>query len=327
MRRLSSVSVLVAMLALSRASSAQDDPKKTQAEGIFQEGLKLHDANRDADALVKYRQAYAVYPTPNILFAIARVEQLLGQSVLAITHLREALKNPQLHPRNQELGKGYLKELESKLARVILVGPAGLRVTVAGKEHVLPHDAMVDVEPGPVDARAELGGSRYAGRADTLAGSEVILELKNVHSTGGAAPPIVPPVVPPPEQPPPANGEPSNATRNVVSGALVAVGVVGLTVGVVFLAKAEGQISDAVDFRGSVPGGPCASRALPSCDRYASMLEDVKSSRDVGTVALVGGGIFLAAGITTFLVWPKHTATAWVRPIFMGNAAGLSGHF
>ena len=308
---------------VTRVAEAQDDPRKAQAEGVFAEGLKLHDANHDAEALAKYRQAYGMSPTPNILFAIARLEQVLGQSLAAVAHFREALKNPLLHPRNHELGKTYIAELEKKLARVLVVGPAGLRVTIAGKEHRLPIDSVIDVEPGPIAARAELDGRAYTGKVETLAGSEAILELKSVQNAaiGGAAGPPVG------EQPPPTGGEPSYATRNLVAGTLAAVGVVGIGVGIAFSLKSEGQISDATTYRDSVSGGPCASRTLPTCDRYASMLDDIQSSRDVSTVAFIGGGVFIAGAAAAFLAWPRHASTAWARQIFMGNGAALRGHF
>lgn len=322
-----SIFTLVAsvLVLVPRVADAQDDPRKAQAESVFAEGLKLHDANHDGEALAKYRQAYGIYPTPNILFAVARLEQVLGQSLAAVTHFREALKSPLLHPRNRELGKTYIAELEKKLARVILVGPAGLRVTIAGKEHRLPVDGVIDVEPGSVAGHAEQDGRTYAGRVDTLAGSEAILELKPVQSasSSGAAPAGAPVG----EQPPPSGGEPSNATRNVLAGTLAAVGVVGLGVGLVFSLKAESQISDATTYRDSVAGGPCSTRALPTCDRYASMLDDIKSTRDVSTVAFVGGAVFLAGAGAVFFAWPKRSSSAWAQPVFVGNGAALRGHF
>jgi len=326
MRRLHHLYIIAALLSFSRLAAAQEDPRKAQAEAVFAEGLRLHDSNRDADALAKYRQAYGVYPTANILFAIARLEQVLGQSLAAVGHFREAMKSPILHPRNQELGKSYVAELERKLARVILIGPAGLRVTVAGKDHRLPLDGVVDVEPGPVDARAALDGRTYAGKVETLAGTQAILELKPVQDTSNTATVAVPggsSFV----EPPPVGSEPSHTTRNVVSGTLAAIGVVGIGVGIAYRIKAEGEISDANGYRESVPGGPCAARSLPTCDRYATMLEDVQSSRNVSTAALVGGGVFLAGAGAAFFLWPKRVSSASAYPIFMGNAVGLRGTF
>ena len=71
---LASASVFVAAPA-----SAQDDPRKAQAEALFQEGLKLHDKDREADALEKFQKAYAIYPSPNTLVSVAREEQLVGR--------------------------------------------------------------------------------------------------------------------------------------------------------------------------------------------------------------------------------------------------------
>ena len=112
-----------ALVLPSGPARAQEDPRKPQAETIFAEGIKLHDAGRNAEALEKYRRAYDVYPSANILFGIARLEQLLGRSLDSLRHYREALESPLLHPKNRELGKEYVAELEKQLGRFDVKAP------------------------------------------------------------------------------------------------------------------------------------------------------------------------------------------------------------
>lgn len=323
-RRLCALVVLTCF-AFPRAATAQDDPRKVQAEAIFAEGLRLHDASRESEALAKYREAYVVYPTPNILFAIARIEQVLGQSLEAIRHFREALRNPALRPRNQELGRGYVAELEKKLARLRIRGPKGLQLMLRGKEVVLPYEEVIDVEPGSIEIRAPFGGRNYVGSVVTLAGTEATLELQHERSGHGASAgrdtnaDLVPPGPP----------GPSYATRNLVAGSLAVVGLTGLGLGIAFTLRSEGQIDDARDFGASVPGGPCARRSLPTCGQYASMLDDVSSSRTVATIGFIGGAAFVAGAAALFFSWRKHQSmkAAVGRPVFLGTGLGLAGDF
>lgn len=321
--------VLVAASALAlmpRVASAQEDPRKVQAESMFADGLKLHDASRDADALVKYRQAYATYPTPNILFAIARVEQVLGQSLAAIEHFRAAMKSPLLHRRNQELGKGYVAELEGKLARVILIGPAGLRVLLAGKEHRLPLDGVVDVEPGPVDVRADLDGRAYAGRVETLAGTQAILELKPVQSTptnvdpvGHGGPAVV--VVPPP-----VGAEASFwTTRHTIGVVAGGVAVIAAGAGGAFLLAREGHVSDGKDAVAS-NARPCAQPADAACAKYDAARDGIKST-ELGAAISIAAFVALGATAAVLLLWPSPNRGAKLRVLPVGRDLSMVGTF
>ena len=112
--------------------------------------MKLHDANKNAEALAKYKQAYEIFPTANILFGIARMEQLLGKTVDSVAHYREALKDRALHLRNQELGRVYVADLEKELALIDVKAPAGTTFTLAGKRYVTPLPEPLALEAGPI---------------------------------------------------------------------------------------------------------------------------------------------------------------------------------
>ena len=316
MRRLLNVVIVAALLSFPRVVSAQEDPRKVQAESLFAEGLKLHDSNRDADALAKYRQAYGLFPTANILFAIARVEQVLGQSLAAITHFREALKSPIVHPRNQELGKTYVAELEKKLARVTVIGPAGLKVILAGREHRLPIDGVVDVEPGAVDARGDLDGKPYAGKVETLAGTQAILEMKPVQaaSSGGGAAVVAGPgpregdiVTPPPPTAPTKRW----GTGQYVGAGVAGAGLVALGVGVGFII-AKGNDTDVIsELEQRTGGSGCgAGTSSRACQDLEAKRDERDRNGDFAVAFFVGGGVAVIAGVVAFLVSPKASTSA-----------------
>ena len=124
-RRFQHLPALVAAALLTfvaSSSRADDDPRRKEADVIYNEGLRLHDQHKEAEALEKFQKAFGVYPSPNILFNVARQEQLLDKSLLALRHYREAMKSALLHPTNATLGKQYIAELEARLGRVELGG-------------------------------------------------------------------------------------------------------------------------------------------------------------------------------------------------------------
>ena len=114
------------LLLSTSVARAQDDPRKAQAEAVFAEGLKEHDAQHEEAALGKFEEAYKIYPSPNVLFNIGREEHLLGRWLEAIRNYRAALANELLNPNNVALAKTYIRELQTKLGRVEVTAPAHL---------------------------------------------------------------------------------------------------------------------------------------------------------------------------------------------------------
>jgi hypothetical protein len=312
---------LTACLAIDPAAAlAQEDPRKAQAETIFAQGVKLHDAGNNADALVKYRQAYEVYRSPNILFGIARLEQLLGKPLDAARHYREALKSPLLHPRNQELGKGYLAELEKLLVRVDVKAPAGTTIALGDRKLVAPIDEPLDFEPGSISIEGALGDTPYVGAAQGSAGSRVVVELRPKNSST-PSPPIG-------DGPPPAHGE-RWGTGQYLGLAVAGAGVVALAAGGGLLI-AKGKAGNDVTDLEQLTAANKDSCAGGSTSRPCQDLADKRDERDrygsLGTAFIVGGGLALAAGGVMFFVWPKTTTSpsaAKLQPVVSPGRGGL----
>ncbi|MBL8607731.1 MAG: hypothetical protein JNL38_10440, partial [Myxococcales bacterium] len=93
--RLTAPGLLLLALTLSTSALAQgDDFRRKEAEERFKEGLALHERGREEEARVKFEQAYAALKRANILFSLARSEQLTGRAVEAIGHYRMYLSDP-----------------------------------------------------------------------------------------------------------------------------------------------------------------------------------------------------------------------------------------
>lgn len=304
MRRSISFALLALFLSASPNALAQDDPRKAQAAPLFEEGRKHAEKGENAESLEKFRKAFSIYPSPNTLFNVARQEQVLGQRTAALRDYREALKNPILLPQLAEMARAHVAELERSLGRVNVVGPANARVTVAGTEYTLPLAAPIDVEPGSIAIRGVQGSTELSASANATPGQLVTVDL------GAKDSPAI--------EPPPATSEdpaPNTTTRNIVALSLGAVGIASATVGAVFLAKAESNVSDA--------------SALPPRDpRFGSLRDDYSENRTLGWVGVGVGAALVAGTVVTFVLWSKSSSNrATLAPAAVGTGGVLSGTF
>jgi len=303
-----------ALLLAAPRAHAQEDPRKVQAEAAFGEGVKLHDAGRNREALEKYRRAYELYPTANILFAIARLEQLLGRSLDALRNYREALGSPLLHPKNQELGKGYVAELEKRVGRVDVKAPSGTIFTLDGRRFVLPLERPLDVEPGSVVIEGTYGDAKYSGTAEVAPGGRVTLEMLPASSE---LPPAARGTAGLVEEPPPETSSASFWTGRRVAGVGIVVAGAGALVGGGLLLGSSSDHDDrAAALRQDNPQGCAASSGTSAiCGRLSDEVDAAARDRALGWVFL-GGGTALVLGGAALFAWPSSSAPPT-------NSAGL----
>jgi hypothetical protein len=322
------VAAVVAVVTVVAAEAgAQDDPRKVQAAPFFEEGRKLAEKGQNAESLERFKKAYAIYPSPNTQFNIARQEQLLGQRLAALRDYREALRNPILLPQVAEMARGYVGELERVLGRVKIVGPEGTRVTVAGTDYTLPLADAVDVEPGTIAMQGTRGDERFTATAEAKAGTTVTVTIGQK-----ATSPIID------DHPPPEIPGPSNATRNIVAGSLVAgslvaIGIVGIGVGVGFTVAANNSSNDLARAKAATGGDSsqtCATAHTPDCDARSSAADSLARDTNIARVMYVVGGAAVVGGVVAFLVWPSAksssptSGTAHVAPWISAGSLGVS---
>lgn len=312
-----------AMVCTAGRARGEDDPRRARAEALYAEGLRLHDADREAEALAKFKEAHAAYPSPNILVSLARTEQLLGRHVDALRHYREALKNPLLNPNHQALVRDHVKGLEAVVGRLRVEAPAGAKLAVDGAPLASPAPLRdpVEVDPGAhrVTATPEAGAPLEA-TVNVRAGEIATVQLR----PAGAAPDA--PTVG--TTPPPSDAERTSpgVARWVVAGSLVGVGVAGL-VGAGVVAASRAGDRDTLDAQQASSPGVCADRASAACAERQDLLDTMAAKQTTSLVLGVSGAALVAGGVVAFLVWP--TSAARVAP-YAGPAGGglvLSGAF
>lgn len=316
---------LAMTLLLVSASVRAEDPRKAEAETLFNEARKLHDRDRFAEALEKLEQSYRVYPSPNTLVGIAREEQLLKRNVAAIRHLREAVKQPMLSPKNVPATKERIAELEQLVGRVEVHGKAGLRVDVAGVKGRLPLDEPVDVEPGSVVVTGDDEDAHASITVTAVAGKVVVAELETKPPAAPATPPPVRTTIEPP--PEPVSTWTAGKTAGVVLGG-AAVVALGVGIGMRISASSKADDADAAAKDPAIAGG-CAGVSSTACDRVRSDAESERDRKNLSTGLFLGAAGLAAAGLATYFFWPSRprSSAATVVPVFGREGGGVVGRF
>jgi len=292
LRRVATGAAVLLVCSLAGAAAAQTDPGLAQQR--FEEGLSHYRARRYDDALRAFRASYELAPSPNSRLFIGRSLRELGELGRAYGELRlaasEAEQRGRTDPRYEptaEAADTEAGELEPRIGRVTVTmddPPAGLRVTVAGREFT---DAglglAVPVDPGEITIAAEAEGREPVRMTRRLrAAEEVSLALRMERIADGAGAGALPPVVAPDpsrDGPPVGDGASPLAVGGWIATGLGAAAAVSFAV---FYALADARFEDL--------SGECLPSACPP-DRRA----DIDEGRAFQTYANVSLGVSVAS--------------------------------
>ena len=284
--------VLLSLTSFSSRAFAED-PRIARAQAIYAEGVRAANEHRDAESLQKFKDAYAVYPGPNILAAIGREKQVLGQDLEAIRDLRAALRDPLLNPDNAARLKAQIAEAEGKLGRLQVSGPEGAHIIVDEREQTLPLREPIDVARGPFRVKVTFAGKTKELSGDAKAG--VVTPLVLAFDAAGAE------VTPPPEEPKPGSWTTGKTVGVVLwAGAAVSAGLgVGFTLG----ANSASDKVAAARAGSANPDTACFGVASTECQSRKDDEGRRASDTNVAVGSFIGAGALLVAGTVAFF-WP-----------------------
>jgi hypothetical protein len=319
---------------LTTPAGAQATDRRAEARARASEGLALHKKGDDAGALIKFQQAYALVPLPEILFDLARAEQLTGHLLEAQQAYRKCLADPAFSAHAQE-ARQRLDELKGQLGHVRIDAPAHAAVTLDGQP-VVDWSNPIDVLPGSHTVTAT--NVWQDTRAVTaVAGQVVEVTIGPADSAPPPAPvaaPVAPPTPSPAPAPPPVDSgttEPApssgtNSTKLVVAGSLAGLAVVSVGVGVVFGVQSIGKSNDASTLNGQRGSTPCPAAGASLCQNLSNDYSAQKTDSTVAGVLYVTGGVLAVGAIATWLLWPTSTASggAWIVPSVSPEWAGVT---
>jgi len=303
---------------LAVASGADD---KAAAQVLFDEGRKLMDQGKFAEACPKLESSQRLDPGAGTLLNLAACYEKNGQTASAwITYTDAATASQDRHPdwaaRANDRAKALFPML-SKLTIEIASAPPGVEVKRDSKlvdsgsygmaMPVDPGHHVVDVTaPGKLPFHKEVDvGAQAQGR--------VVVTLEAAPQGQVEQPPLKP-LGPPP--PPPDSGR-GNGVR--IAGLTIAgFGVAGVVVGSVFGGLAIGRKNDAA---------PNCTSDLSRCNTTGkAAIDDAFTFANVSTIAFIAGGVLVATGLTMFIFAPKSKEAA--VSVFMGpRGVSVGGAF
>ena len=95
-----------------RERGSGNDDIISRVERLHVEGAALFRAGRHREAVDKFREAYELYPEPNLIYNTARCFEAMGELALAIEHYRRFLRHP-------EAATGTRRRAEQKLSLLL----------------------------------------------------------------------------------------------------------------------------------------------------------------------------------------------------------------
>jgi hypothetical protein len=323
----------VALLAVPRASLAQDGDRNASAQVLFDDALTLMEAGNHAEACPKLERSQQLDPGMGTEFRLAECYEKVGRIASAWARyvaVAEAAARAQSADR-ESLARKRAEALRPRLPRLIIrLSPeaaaiGGLKITRDGAEidrALLDQPILLD--PGPHRLVVSAPGKQQVEHAVT--GEETRTAEWTVPALSPLSGPAAGPVTPPgaggdTAAPAPGKSKPGSTQRAIAVGAGV-LGLGGVVVGSIFGLKAMSTWNDAL--------GKCVDEATDKCGPEARAKgDDASTSATVSTIAFGIGAVGLAAGAVLWITAPTGSGEAFLAPRIGRDSTGvdLAGRF
>jgi len=297
----------LASIPAAAAAPPAEDPTKSAARKIAQEGLDLYDGGKYQDALERFQRADALVHAPTMQLMAARSLAKLGRLVEASERYDAVSKAPldaSASPAFREAVANAGKEREALLPRIpsvvltVDVAP-GVEAAVSIDGVAVPATSLGQkrlVDPGAHTVEARAGGVVKTSRVALKEGETlpVRLDLR-------------------PAQTP---SSPARTVGFIATG----VGAAGLVLGAV-----TGGL--AITKKGDLDRAGCRDNMCPAAT--ADDVNGYNSLRTLSGAGFIAGAIVAAGGVTLIIVAPKPAATTGARwyPVIGIGSVGLQGAF
>jgi len=162
------------MLLAGTSSAAPDAALKHKAQELLTEGNALVLEGDFGAALVKFRTAHELYPSPKLLLNIGTSLRQMGRNAEAAATYEQYLAHPDADPARADELRGILVELDKLVGRLdIRVGETGVRVSLDGARlRDLQGHTVARVDPGRHTLVAEKEGRAPTVRHVAVAAGE-----------------------------------------------------------------------------------------------------------------------------------------------------------
>ena len=322
--------VVVTLLAPTGAAHAQDS-KKGAAELLFNEGKKLLEEGKVAEACEKLEASQEIDPAIGTLLNLARCYETAGRTASAWQTYVEAEKLARSKKdRRGDGAKQRARQLEGKVPTLVIeVAEAhgGLVVTQSG----VAFDAAlfgvaVPIDPGTwvIEASAP-GHAAFRESIDVAEGekAKVVIRLEEEKPAVEPPAPVAPPVVDEDEDEDEeqASGGSPGRGRKLLGLVVAGAGVVALGGSTVLIVGARGDYDAVFD------DGLCDRETLACTEEGHSAAAGARRKANLGTIAGAVGIVAVATGIVLYLTAPSGGARAehtYVVPVVDGEQVGFA---
>jgi hypothetical protein len=320
--------IATAMLA-PRVARAQSASEIKEAEARFTEGVRRHDLGDEEGARLKFLEAYSVVKRPNVLFNLARAEQLTGRFVDAIAHYKAFAAESAADAADRERARKHVLELGALVGHVRIDAPSGAELWIDGQRvpGVAPLSDAIDVAVGPHTVEAHLGDRTKTTGVSCAAGQTVTARVE-IESTPEPVPAVVAP------QSGPATLEPEESSASVrykASGGKIgttvvlgvaAVAAIGVGVGMQLAAGTKGN--DVTSDQQGNGSSSCLAMS-PRCTQLSSDANAEAMDENVRTGAFIGAGVLAVAAVVAWVAWPNSKVTSGSRHVVPLVSPGFAG--
>lgn len=322
-----------------RADEVKADPR-VEARNKLVEGSELLRRGDYTEALIRFKAAYELVPSPKIFYNFALAYQNLGRTTEAIEAFEKFLDEAaDAAPDTRANAERYKSELVPKIASVVVQCDAeGAEISVDGRPYgTTPRKNPIRLDPGPHSLIVEKAPlPAFTQRLDARAGQRIVVDAK-VGAVAAPAAPVLPAAPPPVEVGPPPPVEPPSPpmpTKLKASIGLGAVAVLGLAFGVYEQLAASSKYGEFNSYVAPNPLGKCDAdpRVAPGHGggNCASLLSDGDSASLRAKIGLIAGGVLAASSVTLFILArrdaaePTATASVGCLPTGPGVACAFT---
>lgn len=322
--------IIVALLGLLGVANA-DAP--ADAIALFDQGIKDMQAGKYDLACRELRASLAKYPDSGTKGALAECETQLGKVASAWKLWKDLADTAPVDLRAEAAANAAA--LEPRLPRYVLQLAAvtpGMTVTINGTNVADPSLAVpLPVDPGEVVATAYAPQYKsWSKRFQAREGATITIEVPALE----ALPPapetkssMLQPTVAPTTVAPTAyvDNSGARATRHVIGGAAMVIGLAAVGAGGYFGATARSKWQSAQNRC----GGSIDNCSFADIGPAQTDVDDARSAATKSTWSFVGGGLLVAAGAIVWFTAPSKESRVVVAPAVGAHSSGvtLSGSF
>jgi hypothetical protein len=305
---------------IARAAGADD---KAAAQALFDEGRKLVDQGKYAEACGKLESSQRLDPGAGTLLWLATCYDKNGQTASAwVTYTDAATASRERHPDWATRAEGRAKALFPTLSHLVIDVPGAPDGVVVKRDGIAldpgSYGSAMPVDPGhhAIDATApnklpfhkevDVGPKGAQEKVTvTLEAAPISTTTNTNTNTNNTATTTTPPA------------SSSGSGMRIAGLTMVGVGAAGIIVGGVFGGLAIGKKNDAV---------PNCTSDLSRCNATGkASVDDAMTFATISTIGFIAGGVLAAAGVTVFLLAPKSKESVTVS--FSPFGASIGGVF